>query len=220
MKRFFLVTGVSVLVAVLLRLFVGEPCYISSASMEPTILVGDWLWIDKASYGSLLPKRLSEIPLINIFTWNKKLRNKDLNSDWGQHRSKGWAVPKKNDVVVFKSPDEPEVLLVKRIFEYLPEGTVIMLNQQNLPRYESILKQEDKKTGDILSKIKLNPFGNTAYILQNSYFFVLGDNPKISRDSRFFGYLKGDRIVGKASLIITSTKSLKRSFLGIPDLPL
>lgn len=215
MKKFFLVIGVSVLCAVFLRLFIGEPCYISSASMEPTIMVGDWLWIDKASYGSLLPNRLSEIPIVNIFTWNKKLRNQDLNSDWGHHRMKGLEIPKKNDIVVFKSPDETEVLLVKRVFEYLPEGNKILLNPQNLPRYESILTQENKKIDSILSTVKLNPFSNTAYTLQHSYFFVLGDNPKISRDSRFFGYLRGERIVGKIKFIITSTKCLNRSFTKI-----
>lgn len=85
--------------------------------MEPTILVGDVLWLDKASYGARLPQRWGDIPIINIFTWIKPLRDADEKVDWGYRRLFGWKEPKCGDMVVFNSSEDAQVLLVKRIIK-------------------------------------------------------------------------------------------------------
>ena len=87
---------------VLIRLFLGEPCYIPSESMEPTLCTGDWVWVDKASCGALLPDRFADIPLLNVFTWNLG-------------RMVGWREPQENDIVVFRSLENRNMLLVKRV---------------------------------------------------------------------------------------------------------
>lgn len=48
---------------VFVRLFLGEPCYIPSESMEPTLCAGDWVWVDKASCGALSTQTVLQIYL-------------------------------------------------------------------------------------------------------------------------------------------------------------
>ena len=63
-----------VFVCVFIRIAVGKPCVVPSGSMEPTLLCGDRLWINKLAYGGRLPKRWADIPLLNVFTWIRPLR--------------------------------------------------------------------------------------------------------------------------------------------------
>ena len=52
-----------VFICVFIRIVIGEPCVVPSGSMEPTLLCGDRLWINKLAYGGRLPKRWADIPL-------------------------------------------------------------------------------------------------------------------------------------------------------------
>ncbi len=75
--KYIFVMLIALSICVIIRLLIGEPCYIPSGSMEPTLCVGDWVWVDKASYGALLPTRFSDVPLVNVFTWIQPLREWD-----------------------------------------------------------------------------------------------------------------------------------------------
>ena len=86
-----------------------------------TVNAGQWLWIDKLSYGGRLPTRWADIPLINIFTHNKSWRESDAKRNWGYRRLPGFTKPKTGDIVVFNSPENEELLLVKRITEIKSE---------------------------------------------------------------------------------------------------
>lgn len=202
------VFGLTIFLSIFLRIFIGEPCYIGSSSMEPTILVGDWLWINKYSYGSVMPSRWSDIPLINIFTVNPTLRKKDLETDWGYHRFKRWQEPKVHDIIVFKNPEDKKVLLVKRIVERLPKGTVLTIDKSNYQRYKSILLQENRRLETYFNSLSINNQYN--YQLKNTYHFVLGDNQAISRDSRVFGYIAERDIIGQVNGVLFSTRELGR----------
>ncbi|GHT61462.1 hypothetical protein AGMMS50239_12410 [Bacteroidia bacterium] len=96
---------------------VGEPCKVPSESMEPTIPAGSWLWIDKFSYGGRLPERWADIPLVNVFTHIPALLKADRNNHWPYRRLPGMRKPQVGDIVVFNSPEDEEILLVKRIIE-------------------------------------------------------------------------------------------------------
>jgi signal peptidase I len=85
--------------------------------MEPTIRPGQWLWIDKLSYGGRLPERWADIPLLNVFTHVRSWRESDAKRNWGYHRLPGFKKPKTGDIVVFNSPENEELLLVKRVTE-------------------------------------------------------------------------------------------------------
>lgn len=106
---------VIVFVCILFRLFIGEPCYIPSESMEPTLCTGDWVWVNKVSYGALLPNRLADIPLLNVFTWVGPLRVIDEKNNWKSRRIIGFNKPKENDIIVFRNPQNRNILLVKRV---------------------------------------------------------------------------------------------------------
>ena len=86
-----MVRGIKIIVivvftCVLIRLFLGEPCYIPSESMEPTLCTGDWVWVDKASCGALLPDRFADIPLLNVFTRSEERRvGKECRSRWSPY---------------------------------------------------------------------------------------------------------------------------------------
>jgi len=115
--------GLSILMlAVFIRTVIGEPCKVPSESMAPTIRPGQWLWIDKLSYGGRLPERWADIPLINGFTHIASLRNADAKNNWGYRRLPGFTKPKVGDVAVFNSPENEELLLVKRITEVKSEN--------------------------------------------------------------------------------------------------
>ena len=124
MKRWrkYTLFGLTILtLAIFIRTVIGEPCKVPSASMEPAIRPGQWLWIDKLSYGGRLPERWADIPLINGFTHIAALRNADAQNYWGYRRFPGFTKPKVGDIVVFNSLENNEQLLVKRITEIKSE---------------------------------------------------------------------------------------------------
>jgi signal peptidase I len=153
-KKIFLFFTVIILLAIVIRIGIGEPCKVPSASMEPAIRTNEWLWIDKLSYGGRLPERWADIPLINAFTHIASWREADAKRNWAYRRLPGFKKPKTGDIVVFNNPENTETLLVKRV-----------------------AKIEERN----------NQF----------YYYMLGDNAEISRDSRFFGWVTERLIVGK-----------------------
>ena len=121
LKKYTLIVFIILTLAILIRTIIGEPCKVPSESMAPTIRPGQWLWIDKLSYGGRLPERWADIPLINAFTHIASLRKTDAKNNWGYHRLPGFKTPKVNDNVVFNSPENEATLLVKRITEIKSE---------------------------------------------------------------------------------------------------
>jgi signal peptidase I len=107
--------GAIILLAIFIRVVMGEPCRVPSNSMEPVIQPGDWLWIDKLSYGARLPQRWADIPIINVFTHIDTWRAADEKINWGYHRFPGFKKPEVSDIVVFNSPENEDLLLVKRV---------------------------------------------------------------------------------------------------------
>lgn len=115
MKKIVFYTASFMCLIIAFRLVAGEPCFVPSNSMEPTIQVGDWLWIDKFTYGGRLPQRASEIPLINVFTWIKPLREMDAAHHWGDWRMPGLRKPRHLDIIVFRDMKNHSKLVVKRL---------------------------------------------------------------------------------------------------------
>ena len=175
--------------------------WVPTGSMNPTILEGDLIFVNKVAYDLRFPLTL--------------------------HRLAKWSDPERGDIVVCFSPDDG-TRLVKRIIA-LPGDTVAMrnnklfINGQRLDytkidskytkylsssiRKKCILAMEDLDgfTHAIMSFPTIASMRNFGPITipQNSYF-VLGDNRDNSRDSRSFGFVDRKLIVGKAKGVITS----------------
>ena len=180
---------------------IGEPCYIPSASMEPTIMTGDWLWINKVTYGGRLPERWADIPLINIFTHITALREADEKNNWGYRRFPGFKKPEIYDIIVFNSPEKETDMLVKRVVGILNKGDTIFHNDNSSRLTGVVYKEKEqyiiKKEKEIIDTVKF-------YILTQNHYFVIGDNFANSRDSRYFGHVPEQFIIGKIDVGIIS----------------
>jgi len=185
-----------VLIVFLLRSFLAEPFRIPSGSMMPTLLVGDFLLVNKFTYGI-------RIPVIN-----KKVI--ELNE------------PKRGDIVVFRFPKDPTVDYIKRVVG-LPGDKIVYDNKQlyindapieqiSIGRYQGF-GQGQEMTGaehlvENLTGIEHSilvrhdsPTLQFTYIVPEGNYFVMGDNRDNSNDSRYWGTVPEAYLVGKAFFI-------------------
>ena len=201
----------ALIIAVVIRSLFLQPFYIPSSSMEPTLLVGDRLFVTKYSYGYSK----------HSFPFSPPILNKRIlfNS------------PERGDVIVFKTPADNRTDYIKRLIG-LPGDRVQFIDANLYLNNSEIMKSRVK------NKIKINCGNRTIdvykfeeelsngkkfhtvylkdYTYQNSdvftvpenHYFFLGDNRDCSKDSRFLssvGYVHQDNLVGKAQFIFFSS---------------
>lgn len=198
----------AVILALIIRTFAFEPFNIPSGSMLPTLLVGDYLFVSKYSYGySKHSFPLSFLPISGRYFFSE---------------------PKRGDVAVFKLPSDNKTDYIKRIIG-LP-GDKIQLQNGRLLINDKIVSREkikdfiDDKSYGIKTKqyIELLPnnyehniiefsdnnlFDNTReYIVPKEHFFMMGDNRDNSEDSRSqVGFVPKENLVGRAEILFFST---------------
>lgn len=191
-KSFFPV----LLLVFVLRSFIAEPFQIPSGSMEPTLDIGDFILVNKFTYGIRLP------------VLDKKII--DINQ------------PKRGDVMVFFPPHMPDTYFIKRVIglpgdhiKYLNHvlyinGTRIEESEPELlpagnPYYRQVLENIDGKTFTVNKNIvpgQLSGLPHLGYLgewtVPAGHYFMMGDNRDHSADSRVWGLVADDAIVGKA----------------------
>ena len=105
------------------------------------------------------------------------------------------------------------------------KGATVQLTEENLPLYSRIIRDYEHNTLDVRADgIYLNGSFATEYTFQQDYYFMMGDNRHNSLDSRYWGFVPEDHIVGKPAIIWLSTDRSKsfpssirwRRFLGMP----
>ena len=219
-KSFFPV----ILIVFLLRSFLVEPFKIPSGSMIPTLLVGDFILVNKFTYGIRLP-------IIN-------LKLIDINQ------------PQRGGVMVFHYPENPSLDYIKRVVG-LPGDTVtyrnkrLTINGVEVPsrrvgdfsyvegglsfvmteRYEEKLGTHDHA---ILLLPEIPPvrlegvmhfphrdkcvYNETGFecVVPSGHYFMMGDNRDSSSDSRYWGFVPDENIVGKAFLVWWNFDNFKR----------
>ncbi|QSA98342.1 signal peptidase I [Methylococcus sp. EFPC2] len=185
-----------ILIVMLLRSFLVEPFRIPSGSMMPTLLIGDFILVNKFTYGIRLPV----------------LNNKVV--ELGQ--------PARGDIVVFRFPKDPKVDYIKRVIG-LPGDRIGYyhkqifvngkpVNQTVLGEYRGTGEGEDM-TGAVLSSEELENVTHDILIRENQpspqgeftvppgQYFVMGDNRDNSNDSRYWGTVPEGNLVGKAFFV-------------------
>jgi signal peptidase I len=182
------------LVVLVIRSFLFEPFRIPSASMMPTLLIGDFIFVNKFTYGLRLPVLNNRIV--------------ELGS------------PARGDVVVFRLPSDPSTNYIKRLVG-LPGDEVVYLNSRlyingtavpvaiegpwsgdgSESQPPSILGRETlgEAAHDVLF-IPSRPSLEGTFIVPPGHYFLMGDNRDNSQDSRYdlVGMVPEDNIVGKA----------------------
>jgi len=207
--------SLAVFIALLIRSFFAEPFNIPSGSMKPNLLVGDFIFVSKWSYG------YSRHSLPFSLGWSdKKIFSK---------------IPSKGDVVVFKTPEDNRTDYIKRVIG-LPGDKIRIQNGQiiindkliyrkrvddfidnddnvSLKRNRSYIEYFDEIQIKVLDLMDNGIVDNTKlYIVPDNHFFVLGDNRDNSQDSRFdnvVGFIPFQNLVGKARFVFFSLKNAR-----------
>lgn len=185
-----------VLIVLLLRSFLFEPFRIPSGSMMPTLLVGDFILVNKFSYGMRLPVLNTKIV------------------EFGE--------PKRGDIVVFRFPKQPTVDYIKRVIG-LPGDRIAYFDkkltvngqpttQVSLGRYQGVGQGVDMTgaeqfvedlTGIEHSILIRNGVKSVedVFVVPPGHYFVMGDNRDNSNDSRYWGFVPEGNLVGRAFFI-------------------
>ena len=213
-----------ILVVFLLRSFLFEPFKIPSGSMIPTLLIGDLILVNKYHYGVRLPVINKKIIAINdpqrgdvmVFRYPK-----DTSVDYIKRvvGLPGDEVSFRNQQVYLDGVAVPMTQLPPPGFydedlrQYFPEFTEklgnvehhILLNSRSQPFYGA----EDKISFPFRENCRYSAEGVTCKVPPGHYF-MMGDNRDNSQDSRFWGFVPDENIVGKAFWIWMNFSSPKR----------
>lgn len=197
-------------IVLLLRSFLVEPFRIPSGSLEPTLLVGDFLAVNKFAYGFRLP------------VWEKKIIPV--------------ANPKTGQIAVFRWPPDPSYDYIKRVIgtpgdKVSYHNKVLTINGQEM-KQTFVEYTTDESSGKAVAKYRENLNGvehdiyirpdvsaeNFDVVVPEGNYFMMGDNRDDSADSRFWGFVSDDYLRGKAFLVWLSwnsqTDSLRWAKMG------
>lgn len=190
------------LIVFLLRSFIVEPFRIPSGSMLPTLQVGDFILVSKFHYGIRLPIVHQKV------------------MDVGQ--------PDRGDVMVFRFPGDNKTNYIKRVVG-LPGDRIEYRNKRIFVNGDEVEVEQNgeyefrtgqgqpitadrftERLGEIEHDMMINNDSrsrNIATVVPEGEYFVMGDNRDHSNDSRYWGFVPGANIVGKAFLIWLSWDS-------------
>ena len=185
-----------ILLVFLLRSFLVEPFRIPSGSMLPSLLVGDFILVNKFSYGVRLP------------IVNKKIVDS--------------GAPQRGDVVVFRFPEDTSINYIKRVIG-LPGDRIVYRDKRIYVNGQEIKQHDarpyvDSRNGDcaFMAERRTEQLDGVAhdilltrrpetraltFVVPDNHYFVMGDNRDCSNDSRFWGYVPDTNLVGKAFLV-------------------
>ena len=198
----------ALLLALIIRTFLFQPFSIPSGSMRPTLLEGDYLFVTKWAYGYSRHSLPFSPDLFEGRIWD--------------------AAPERGDVAVFKYPPNPALDYIKRVIG-LPGDRIQMREGQLYINGEPVDRQ---KTGQIdnpditevnrpvdvyretlpngvsYDTLDVTPNGisdNTReFVVPAGHYFMMGDNRDNSADSRVFGFVPEENLVGRANIIFFS----------------
>jgi signal peptidase I len=185
-REYFESIVIAVVLALFIRTFVVQAFKIPTGSMEPNLLIGDHLLVNKFVYGpAATAVEGAGLPIAEL---------------------------RRNDVVVFKYPEEPERDFIKRIIG-LP-GETLEIRQKRVyidgrpveePHAHFIDPVGSPSLHEVTSFDVREQYGPVK--VPSGHYFVMGDNRDNSQDSRYWGFLPRDYIKGRALMVYWSYES-------------
>jgi len=201
----------ALIIAMVVRVFFYQPFTIPSGSMKSTLLVGDYLFVSKLSYGYSKYSFISGLDLFNgrIFA----------------------SQPKRGDVIVFKLPRDNSTDYIKRLIglpgdEIIVRNGVLFINGKEVPKVpdgEFVTREDDGPprriprfretlpngvSYTVLDSTPNGQFDNVGpYKVPPGHYFMMGDNRDNSTDSRALwgvGYVPFENLIGRAEIIFFS----------------
>jgi len=178
--------AIAILLALFIRTFVVQAFKIPSGSMEPTLLIGDHILVNKFIYGVKLPFiRKTVIPV---------------------------SEPERGDVIVFIYPVDPGKDFIKRVIGVPGDKVEIIdeklfVNDQPYLHDPGVYAERPTHIGNPGSKYNFGPV-----TVPEDQYFVMGDNRDHSYDSRFWGFVPESSIKGEAFMIYWSWPHWRRTF--------
>lgn len=187
-REYFEAIIIALLLAVFIRTFVIQAFKIPSGSMLPTLQIGDHLLVNKFIYGIRMP--FTGKVLVPI------------------------SEPKHGDIIVFRYPNDRSTDYIKRVIGVGGDRLQI-INKKIYLNGKEIPDPHAHFTSTVLLPASLSPKDNFGPItVPKNKFFVMGDNRDNSSDSRFWGFVDNQDLLGKAMIIYWSW-DLKKPFFSI-----
>ncbi len=177
---------IAVLIALFIRAFIVQAFKIPSGSMEPTLLIGDHLLVNKFIYGIKLP--------------------------FVKRKFMVFRHPRRGDVIVFIFPRDKEKDFIKRVVG--TPGDTVEIRRKKI--YINGKLWDDPygvyRDPGVTGLVPRDNFG--PVVVPKGHVFVMGDNRDRSYDSRFWGFVPIDQIKGKAMILYWSWNSSSKSLWG------
>jgi signal peptidase I len=179
---------IAVLIALFIRAAVVQAFKIPSGSMEPTLLVGDHILVNKFIYGIRIP--YSD----EIFGKSKKFFE--------------WRKPQRGEVIVFIFPKDRNKDFIKRVIA--TEGEKLEIIHNKIYINDKLI--DDRWGHFTMPRSSIEDYGPVT--VPEDSLFVMGDNRDNSQDSRFWGFVKINEVKGKAFIIYFSWNSNAQDLLN------
>jgi signal peptidase I len=222
----YLLIGTTVVIAVILKLFVVDAVIVPTRSMEPTIGAGDFILINKLIHGSRtlrnVPLVKSLFPEIQIPSLRKIERGDvlffELPAGTGDTEKKKYikrCAGLGGDTVLFENGRvsingcEAFQAYGKNYFVKLivpRRGDSVHFDVQTFTEWRSLIEGEGHSVEVTDGTVIIDGKSKTDYRIEKDYLFMLGDNIRSSYDSRNWGFLPEENVIGKAMMIYWSVK--------------
>lgn len=177
-REYFEAICVAILLALFIRTFVVQAFKIPSGSMLPTLQIGDHLLVNKFIYGIRMP-----------FTGKVLVPIKK---------------PQYGDVVVFRFPKDRSVDYIKRVIG-TPGDTIEIKDKKVFINGKPVENSHASFSSDMMLSATSSPRDNLGPVLvPEGHLFVMGDNRDNSYDSRFWGFVDQQDVLGKAFILYWS----------------
>ena len=171
---------IAFVLAMFIRTFFIQAFKIPSGSMIPTLVIGDRLMVNKLRYGPKLTVRYGGKILFTM------------------KRLPGFSKPQRGDIIVFVYPEDPKRDFIKRLIAF--GGESVEIREGDIYINGRRIDEPEVKKNYYYNRGNYGMEGQIVKVPEG-YVYVLGDNSASSHDSRFWGFVPQENIIGRAEFI-------------------